>query len=1003
MYPCISRWTTSTLSALVILVLATSALAFVPPDRDGQGNDFAIELPRHQTAFLHGEQADADPDAHAAAARLRQALGDGWFVHAWNQYARTIRTSYGPGLVVAPGGLTHATEIQVEQLARGIIAAHPEVFGTDGGNLDIARNVHAAGLWSVIFRQVESGIAVRNAAVMLAFNDRGELFRIGSNIYTIDVTLRPTVEVQVARAVARAAVPYDPMSDLTPGEETLVLLPIHRAAGDVDLRLTHRIDVPTSAPPAMWRSYVDAHSGEVVFRSDRLNHLYSGSAQADVEVHSYCDGVSSGHPLARLFVDVQGVGTATTDVDGDFSLPGNIGATPYSAILEGPDFWIDCVDCGATSIIQGVIEPDVPALLYFDGSIARLDERDTFFYTNQTKIYIESIDPTFAIHPYRVQVNFDAGCNATHNWGEQRLRFYRERDGCANTGRLGDVIAHEFGHGIQGLLMGDGSQAEEGLGEGNADIAGTFMTDDPLIGRGFYLDQCDTGLVGRDCDNERRYPDDLTGQVHNDGQIICGFHWHCRENLEATMGAPAGKAYSAHLWHFSRKLFGHEGMTQPEQVEGYLIVDDDDGNLGNGTPNWDDIYEAAVRHGFGPYIPPSPNRIEIAHTPLIDTSDPGPFDVQAEILTYIAGDRVLPDEVELYIAQNGGAFLPVAMTPVSGDSVWTAQIPAQDTGTTITYYLRAAHSSGLEQLDPPDAPNEYHMFGIGEFDVAAEFLMEADDGWTVGAPGDSVWDGEWERDDPNITSALGTTYQPEDDHTPTPGTDCWVTGNPPPGSWPFIEELDGKTSLNSPVIDLAGASMVKGGVWIFTYFEGEGDYLDINLSTDGGASWSTIQHITTTHGEWTEIEIRLSPHDFEFTDQMQFRFVAEDVDPTFNYAECLIDDFHVEKLVPGSAGLETSAGAAPLRLELDHARPNPFNPTTDLSYSLPSRADVRMAIYDVHGQLVRQLVGGVQDAGRYTAHWDGRDARGGPAASGVYYARLEVGDWAESRTLVLVK
>ncbi len=73
-------------------------------------------------------------------------------------------------------------------------------------------------------------------------------------------------------------------------------------------------------------------------------------------------------------------------------------------------------------------------------------------------------------------------------------------------------------------------------------------------------------------------------------------------------------------------------------------------------------------------------------------------------------------------------------------------------------------------------------------------------------------------------------------------------------------------------------------------------------------------------------------------------------------------------------------------------QPNPFNPATTLRYTLPARSQVRLAIYNVLGQEVRELVQQEQEAGFYTLAWDGLVQAGQPAASGVYFCRLHAGN-----------
>jgi hypothetical protein len=83
--------------------------------------------------------------------------------------------------------------------------------------------------------------------------------------------------------------------------------------------------------------------------------------------------------------------------------------------------------------------------------------------------------------------------------------------------------------------------------------------------------------------------------------------------------------------------------------------------------------------------------------------------------------------------------------------------------------------------------------------------------------------------------------------------------------------------------------------------------------------------------------------------------------------------------------------------------PNPFNPSTMISFELPSRTHALLRVYDVRGTLVRTLVDENLPAGPQTAVWDGADDHGAPAASGVYFYRLEAGPAPVTRRMVLLK
>jgi photosystem II stability/assembly factor-like uncharacterized protein len=74
---------------------------------------------------------------------------------------------------------------------------------------------------------------------------------------------------------------------------------------------------------------------------------------------------------------------------------------------------------------------------------------------------------------------------------------------------------------------------------------------------------------------------------------------------------------------------------------------------------------------------------------------------------------------------------------------------------------------------------------------------------------------------------------------------------------------------------------------------------------------------------------------------------------------------------------------------LNAPAPNPFGPTTRLSYSLPAGGTTKLSVYDIRGRHVRTLAQGWHLAGRHSAQWNGHDASGRPVAAGVYFIRLE--------------
>jgi hypothetical protein len=83
--------------------------------------------------------------------------------------------------------------------------------------------------------------------------------------------------------------------------------------------------------------------------------------------------------------------------------------------------------------------------------------------------------------------------------------------------------------------------------------------------------------------------------------------------------------------------------------------------------------------------------------------------------------------------------------------------------------------------------------------------------------------------------------------------------------------------------------------------------------------------------------------------------------------------------------------------------PNPFGMATTIIYALPDAEPVTLAIYDIRGALVRNLIIGTVSAGLHQVVWDGRDGRGHNVASGVYFCSMDAGRFRETRRMVLLR
>lgn len=136
-------------------------------------------------------------------------------------------------------------------------------------------------------------------------------------------------------------------------------------------------------------------------------------------------------------------------------------------------------------------------------------------------------------------------------------------------------------------------------------------------------------------------------------------------------------------------------------------------------------------------------------------------------------------------------------------------------------------------------------------------------------------------------------------------------------------------------------------------------------------------------------------------DGLRFTYMDSGVEPGKRYV------YKVEYTLDGKSRLlfiseEIRMPAALLALEQNH--PNPFNPSTTISFSLTDECVVRLEVYDVSGRLVAKLVDGARlSAGPHDVAWNGRDVSGRAAASGIYAYRLVAGKETISRKMVLLR
>jgi hypothetical protein len=243
---------------------------------------------------------------------------------------------------------------------------------------------------------------------------------------------------------------------------------------------------------------------------------------------------------------------------------------------------------------------------------------------------------------------------------------------------------------------------------------------------------------------------------------------------------------------------------------------------------------------------------------------------------------------------TSGSFAPSALTPLGGNQ-YQGTLPGAPCGSTIQYYVEASTTTPEIVTFPaggaatPLASSAYQQTVF--IDDAFETVLP---GWTV-QNDPSLTSGAWVRADPVGTMNAGSQAQAEDDHTPAPGVNCYVTQNGTPGGQAGAADVDGgPTRLTSPVLNLAGQPGAAVSYWYWHYsVNGAADAMVVEVSNNNGGTWVQARSHTSQSGWRTD---SFNVQDFvPPTGQVLVRFVSRDT-PNDSLTESGVDDFKVSTL-----------------------------------------------------------------------------------------------------------
>jgi trimeric autotransporter adhesin len=534
----------------------------------------------------------------------------------------------------------------METIARGYLPRVQAFLGVDPKDLVLNRGRSgqpADHLWFVDFDVVRDGLTVEGARVVFRVNN-GNLIQYGT-----EGLPAPGAKVPVAKLTQKDAL--DAVAQLIGGFQvgdtfrdagSLHLLPV----AVVNNKLAERFEFGKGRDLAKvwqfvfhrdgvmgtWRARVDAATGEVLELAD-INDYVAAQATGGTYLNSPTTGSEVVRPMPFTNLSTGGFansaglynftsGALTSTLNGQYvAITDTCGAISKTAdaagnLAFGTSTGTDCITPGS------------------GGAGNTHASREQFYQVNRIKEVGRGWLPsnTWLQAKLTVNVNLNQTCNAY--WNGSSLNFFKSGGGCRNTGELAGVSLHEYGHGLD-QNDGTGTAPEGGTGEAYGDITAAIALHTSCIGPGFLTTQCSgygnacTACTGvRDIDSAKRVTT-TPATVSNFTQVRCGAgsgpcgkEVHCESYVPSQTiwdlanrdlpGAGTGPAWTIldRLWYVSRNTatssftcnatgtFTSNGCGTGNWWKVMRAVDDDDGNLTNGTPHGAALFAAFNRHGI---------------------------------------------------------------------------------------------------------------------------------------------------------------------------------------------------------------------------------------------------------------------------------------------------------------------------------------------------------------------------------------------------------------------
>lgn len=495
---------------------------------------------------------------------------------SWNEMLGTPHRAWGPPLKI--NGFKSINSENVFEASMSFLNINSSALKVSPGNLNLVRKYHRNGVWYVTFQQYYMNLPILFSRIELRMTDKAEVFLAGVDYYQ-DIQLEESNDLinQDANVISLFDQEAEVVQAILPIEDSIGLKYHHVMYGE-----TNNGDFLT---------FLDVESRKVLWQKSNSRHAISGTTTGLVQ-----ETLTTDEPKELVFSDmfysVDGE-QFTTSSEGAFSIDISADAN-LEVALHGPFVKVNNFS-GANARISKIIKPDEAIEIKWDDTNSTKSERNAFYHTNLAHDTLKAIDSEYTFLDFSIPVNVNrlpASCNAYYN--QVSINYDAEGGGCVSGADIAVVVYHEYGHAIidklfieMGFNQGYFNRAAD---EAQADVFATMIENSPVFAPGFF----GPGTSTRNLASFKRFPTDVDPtSPHFTGLILSGAFWDLK-----TKTSPALVNRLAHFAKYGAPDGPDVGKVFKDWFIEVLVADDDDNDLSNGTPHFEEINWAFERHGI---------------------------------------------------------------------------------------------------------------------------------------------------------------------------------------------------------------------------------------------------------------------------------------------------------------------------------------------------------------------------------------------------------------------